>query len=220
MSKFPDIPPGTYGVYPLNILWTAWTAQFESSNVVFTDPDTLRYRAIECLNGDTTSNLCRKVLFRWFKMGLPSLFRSAFYRETKCNLKENSINIPPSCSSQFVKCCLCLLIAPRKTSGPKPSLLRYTSKSKAKSVKNVWLKAYKQRINPRLVPEIVEANRYIKNISISCWNLFFRQLSIRQKSQLNIFNKTFLEIISSKNLVQTRRFAPSTQTITSQNKGL
>jgi hypothetical protein len=220
MSKFPDIPFEIYRVYPLNTFWSSRAAQDQSSSVVFTDPVALKYRAIKCLNGDTASNLCRKVLFRWYKMGLPSLFRSAFYRETKCNLKENSINIPPSCSSQFVKCCLRLLIARRKTSGPKPSLLRYTTKSKAKSVKDVWFKAYNRRIHPLLVPEIVQAPRYIKNISISCWNLFFRPLSIRQKSQLNIFNKTFLEIISSKNLVQTRRFAPSTQTITSQNKGL
>ena len=187
MSKFPDIPPGTYGVYPLNILWTAWTAQFESSNVVFTDPDTLRYRAIECLNGDTTSNLCRKVLFRLFNMGLPSLVRSTFYRETKCNLKENSRNIPPSFSSQFVKCCLRLLIAPRKASGPKPSLLRYTTKSKAKSVKGVWFKAYNRRIHPLLVPEIVQAARFIKNISISCWNLFFSPIFYQAKKPTKYF---------------------------------
>jgi hypothetical protein len=198
MSNSPDNPRGTYGVYPLNILWTAMAAQFEPSSVVFTDPDTLRYRVIECLNGDTTSNLCRKVLFSWFNMGLPSLVRSAFYRETKCNLKENSINIPPSCSSQFVKCCLRLLIARRKTSGPKPSLLRYTTKSKAKSVKDVWFKAYNRRIHPLLVPEIVQAARYIKNISISCWNLFFRQFSIRQKSQLNILTKLFSKLFRAK----------------------
>ena len=182
----------------------------------FTGPDTLRYRVIECLNGDTTSNLCRKVLFRWFKMGLPSLVRSTFYAETEFNLKEDSRNKTPSFSIQFPKRFLRFLIISKNTIGPEPCLLRYTTKSKAKSFKRVWFKVYKRRIHPLLAPEIVEAKRYIKNISISCWNLFFRQLSIRQKSQLNIFNKTFLEIISSKNLVQTRRFAPSTQTITSQ----
>ena len=78
MSKFPDTPPGIYGVYPLNILWSAWAAQIESSRVVFTGPDTLRHRVIECLNGDTASNLCRKVLFRWFKMGLHLWFGQPF----------------------------------------------------------------------------------------------------------------------------------------------
>jgi hypothetical protein len=216
MSNSPDNPYGTYGVYPLNILWTAKAAQFESSSVVFTDPDTLIHRVIECLNGDTASNLCRKVLFRWFKMGLPSLVRSTFYGETKSNNGRHTSNKPSSSSSQFVKCCLRLLIAPRKASGPKPSLLRHTTKSKAKSVKNVWLKVYKRRIHPRLVPEIVSAKGYIKNISISCWNLFFSPIFYQAKKPTKYFNKTFLEIISSKNLVQTRRFAPSTQTITSQ----
>lgn len=198
MSNFPDTPPGTYRVYPLNTFWSSRAAQAQSSSVVFTDPVALKYRAIKCLNSDIASNLCSKVLFRWFKMGLPSLFRSAFYWDTKCNLKENSINIPPSCSSQFVKCCLRLLIAPRKTSRPKPSLLRYTTKTKAKSFKRVWFKVYKRRIHPRLVPEIVSAKGYIKNISISCWNLFFRQFSIRQKSQLNILTKLFSKLFRAK----------------------
>ena len=198
MSNSPDNPYGAYGVYPLNFLWTAKAAQFESSSVVFTDPDTLIHRVILCLNGDTASNLCRKVLFRWFKMGLPSLVRSTFYAETEFNLKEDSRNKTPSFLIQFPKRFLRFLIISKNTIGPEPCLLRYTTKSKAKSFKRVWFKVYKRRIHPLLVPEIVEATRYIKNISISCWNLFFRQFSIRQKSQLNILTKLFSKLFRAK----------------------
>ena len=84
MSNSPDNPPETYGVYLLNILWTA-RQQFESSCVVFTGPDTRRYPAIECFNGDTT-NLAGQYYsagLRWSAVCFRQLLS-----ETKCNLKE------------------------------------------------------------------------------------------------------------------------------------